>query len=109
MSQGAPTLLVLGDIGELGDAAQEEHRKLGEAIAASGVTVLYTVGELTPVTVAQAQASGMQAQAYPDKATLLAAIKDKLTSSDDAWHILFKGSRYMRMEQIIDELTRQPF
>lgn len=107
VSQGAPTLLVLGDIGELGDASQEEHRKLGEAIAASGVTVLYTVGELTPVTVAQAQASGMQAQAYPDKATLLAAIKDKLASSDDAWHILFKGSRYMRMEQIIDELTRQ--
>ena len=108
VSQGTPTLLVLGDIGELGDAAQEEHRKLGEAIAASGVTVLYTVGELTPVTVAQAQASGMQAQAYPDKASLLAAIKDKLTSSDDAWHILFKGSRYMMMEQVIDELTRQP-
>ena len=108
VSQGAPTMLVLGDIGELGDAAQEEHRKLGEAIAASGVTVLYTLGELTPVTVAQAQASGMQAQAYPDKATLLAAIKDKLASSDDAWHILFKGSRYMMMEQVIDELTRQP-
>lgn len=106
-------MLVLGDIGELGDAAQEEHRKLGEAIAASGVTVLYTVGELTPVTVAQAQASGMQAQAsgmqaqaYPDKASLLAAIKDKLASSDDAWHILFKGSRYMMMEQVMDELIR---
>lgn len=108
VSQGAPTMLVLGDIGELGDAAQEEHRKLGEAIAASGVTVLYTVGELTPVTVAQAQAYGMQAQAYPDKATLLAAIKDKLASSDDAWHILFKGSRYMMMEQVMDELTGQP-
>ena len=108
VSQGAPTMLVLGDIGELGDAAQEEHRKLGEAIAASGVTVLYTVGELTPVTVAQAQAYGMQAQAYPDKATLLAAIKDKLASSDDAWHILFKGSRYMMMEQVIDALIRQP-
>ena len=108
VSQGAPTMLVLGDIGELGDAAQEEHRKLGETIAASGVTVLYTVGELTPVTVAQAQASGMQAQAYPDKATLLAAIKDKLASSDDAWHILFKGSRYMMIEQVIDELIRQP-
>lgn len=108
VSQGAPTMLVLGDIGELGDAAQEEHRKLGETIAASGVTVLYTVGELTPVTVAQAQASGMQAQAYPDKATLLAAIKDKLASSDDAWHILFKGSRYMMMEQVIEELTCQP-
>ena len=108
VSQGAPTLLVLGDIGELGDAAQEEHRKLGETIAASGVTVLYTVGELTPVTVAQAQASGMQAQAYPDKATLLAAIKDKLASSDDAWHILFKGSRYMMIEQVMDALIRQP-
>ena len=108
VSQGAPTMLVLGDIGELGDAAQEEHRKLGETIAASGVTALYTVGELTPVTVAQAQASGMQAQAYPDKATLLAAIKDKLASSDDAWHILFKGSRYMMMEQVMDALIRQP-
>ena len=101
-------MLVLGDIGELGEAAQEEHLKLGEAIAASGVTVLYTVGELTPVTVAQAQASGMQAQAYPDKASLLAAIKDTLASSDDAWHILFKGSRYMMMEQVIEELTCQP-
>lgn len=108
VSQGAPTMLVLGDIGELGDAAQEEHRKLGETIAASGVTVLYTVGELTPVTVAQAQASGMQAQAYLDKASLVAAIKDTLASSDDAWHILFKGSRYMMMEQVIEELTRQP-
>lgn len=108
VSQSAPTMLVLGDIGELGDAAQEEHRKLGEAIAASGVTVLYTVGELTPVTVAQAQASGMQAQAYPDKATLLVAIKDTLASSDDAWYILFKGSRYMMMEQVIEELTCQP-
>ena len=72
----------------------------------SPTVYMYTVGELTPVTVAQAQASGMQAQAYPDKATLLAAIKDKLASSDDAWHILFKGSRYMMMEQVMDELIR---
>lgn len=108
VSQGAPTMLVLGDIGELGDAAQVEHTQLGDAIAASGVNVLYTVGELTPFTVAQAQKSGMEAHAYQDKTALLAAIKAKLAGSDDAWHILFKGSRYMAMESLIDDLIDQP-
>lgn len=105
-SQGAPTMLVLGDIGELGDAAQDEHTKLGEAIAAAGITVLYTVGELTPFTVAQAQKMGMEAQAFDDKPALVAAIKDKLESDDDAWHILFKGSRYMTMERVIEALMQ---
>ena len=35
VSQGAPTPIGVGRYCELGDAAQEEHRKLGEAIAAS--------------------------------------------------------------------------
>lgn len=105
-SQGAPTMLVLGDIGELGDAAQDEHTKLGEAIASAGINVLYTVGELTPFTVAQAQTMGMQAQSFPDKAALVAAIKDKLADDDNAWHILFKGSRYMAMERVIEALMQ---
>ncbi|PRQ11149.1 UDP-N-acetylmuramoyl-tripeptide--D-alanyl-D-alanine ligase [Corynebacterium sp. 13CS0277] len=41
---GAPTIAVLGQMGELGDAATEEHQALAEELAALGVRSLVAVG-----------------------------------------------------------------
>ncbi|PNK60604.1 UDP-N-acetylmuramoyl-tripeptide--D-alanyl-D-alanine ligase [Psychrobacter sp. FDAARGOS_221] len=109
-AQTGAKILVLGDIGELGDAAADEHRKLGEAIATKNINVLLCVGEFAPHTIAGAQAAGMshdQAQAFATKADLLAVLSQQLQQYEQQQQhcsLLFKGSRSATMETLIDDL-----
>lgn len=102
--QAGKTLLVLGDIGELGDDAIGEHIKLGKDIAVMGVDLLFAVGELMAYTVESACQNGVQARHFADKSALKEAIVAQINDSDERWVVLLKGSRFMAMETIIDEL-----
>lgn len=97
-------MVVLGDIGELGDQAVNEHAKLGHDIAAIGVDKLFAVGELMHHTVASATQQGIDATHFADKNRLADAIADTLNQSDEPWTILFKGSRFMGMETVLQAL-----
>jgi UDP-N-acetylmuramoyl-tripeptide--D-alanyl-D-alanine ligase len=97
-------MVVLGDIGELGDQAVNEHAKLGHDIAAIGVDKLFAVGELMHHTVASATQQGIDATHFADKNRLADAIADTLNQSDGPWTILFKGSRFMGMETVLQAL-----
>ncbi|MDG9923752.1 MULTISPECIES: UDP-N-acetylmuramoyl-tripeptide--D-alanyl-D-alanine ligase [unclassified Pseudomonas] len=93
------TVLVLGDMGELGEWAERGHRDVG-AHAAGKVDALYAVGPLMAHAVAAYGANGRH---FADQASLIEALR--LESGDTT--ILIKGSRSAAMERIVDALLQR--
>ncbi len=92
-------IVVLGDMGELGDNKEEIHLDMANMISNAGTNRLYTVGELTQLT---SQQFGDHAQHFTNHADLIAALQPDVMA-DDA--ILVKGSRSMKMEQVVAALS----
>ena len=90
------TVLVLGDMGELGEWAEQGHRDVG-AYAAGKVDTLYAVGPLMAHAVA---AFGPQGHHFADQASLIAAVLHESAGSS----ILIKGSRSAAMEHVVAAL-----
>ncbi|OOR89593.1 UDP-N-acetylmuramoyl-tripeptide--D-alanyl-D-alanine ligase [Moraxella caviae] len=101
-------ILVVGDIFELGAAADDEHRTLGEKLAGFGLDYVLTVGEHMAHTATAINAADSQtkpkATHFADKTALLAALKELLNQG--ASTVLFKGSRGMKMESLIADLQK---
>ncbi len=93
-------VLVLGDMGEMGDAAEQLHQQVGEQAAAAGIPQLYAVGEYAETLCSGFGGGG----AFETKEALLAALEPTLNSDQV---ILVKGSRFMKMEQIVERLQQQ--
>ncbi|MCV4339731.1 UDP-N-acetylmuramoyl-tripeptide--D-alanyl-D-alanine ligase [Pseudomonas capsici] len=91
------TVLVLGDIGELGDWAEQGHRDVG-AYAAGKVSALYAVGPLMAHAV---NAFGENARHFASQADLIAALG---AEQDPNTTLLIKGSRSAAMENIVAAL-----
>ena len=91
------TVLVLGDIGELGEWAEQGHRDVG-AYARGKVSALYAVGPLMAHAVA---AFGEQARHFANQAELIAALG---AETDSNTTILIKGSRSAAMENVVAAL-----
>jgi UDP-N-acetylmuramoyl-tripeptide--D-alanyl-D-alanine ligase len=92
------TLLVLGDMKELGDAAKALHQEVGAFARHAGLQKLFCYGENSVYT---AQAFGQNAQHFQTQADLIAALKKTVTKDVV---VLVKGSRSMRMEKVVDAL-----
>ncbi|UOD27307.1 UDP-N-acetylmuramoyl-tripeptide--D-alanyl-D-alanine ligase [Massilia violaceinigra] len=95
---GAPRILVLGDMGEVGTQGREFHEEIGAYAAARGIGTVLVTGELTR----HMAATG--AQHYTQFDELLAALDTQLGSTSDAT-VLVKGSRFMKMERVVAHLT----
>ena len=85
-------LLVLGDMGELGEWAEEGHREVG-VYARGKVDALYAVGPLMQHAV---RAFGAGARHFSDQASLLEALRAETGDIT----ILIKGSRSAAMDKI---------
>lgn len=89
---------VLGSMLELGDYAEEGHRRAGRA-AAKHADALYAYGPDAAAMVAGAKENGMEhAYAFDDQVALVAALRQDAKPGDA---LLFKGSRGMRMERAL--------
>ena len=108
-AQTGTQVMVLGDIGELGEAAISEHQSLGRTIATAGIDVLLCVGEYAPYTVAGAQEiADISAHAFADKDSLLQYLQSYLQAQQaQPCTVLFKGSRSMQMETLIIALVEE--
>ncbi|TXD96236.1 UDP-N-acetylmuramoyl-tripeptide--D-alanyl-D-alanine ligase [Psychrobacter frigidicola] len=108
-AQTGTQIMVLGDIGELGEAAVSEHHNLGRTIAGTSIDMLLCVGEYAHHSVAGAQAvGGINAQAFNDKVSLLQYLQPYLQAQQaQPCTVLFKGSRSMKMETLIDALVKE--
>ncbi len=93
--------LVMGDMGEMGDAAVSSHQQAGEFARAAGVERLYALGELGKHAV---QAFGSGARHFADRETL---IKTLVVELEDGLTVLVKGSRAMAMEYVVQALVRE--
>lgn len=106
--QAGTRVLVLGDIGELGDTAADEHRALGADLAKIPVDAIFAAGQFAANTVADIAPDTVHAQAFDNKDQLLIALKNWLQShtkkSPYQINILFKGSRFTQMETLIGTL-----
>ncbi|QHE98879.1 UDP-N-acetylmuramoyl-tripeptide--D-alanyl-D-alanine ligase [Pseudomonas cannabina] len=91
------TVLVLGDIGELGDWAEQGHREVG-AYAAGKVSALYAVGPLMTHAVS---AFGEHAHHFASQEELIAALGAEQNPDTT---LLIKGSRSAAMENVVAAL-----
>ena len=97
---------VLGDMLELGACARAEHYKIGR-IAAEKADILLAYGPNSEGMLTGARTGGMSAKfsrAFTDKEKMIQVLKT-LAKPGDA--ILFKGSRGMQMEQVLEAFLKE--
>lgn len=92
-------VLVLGDMGELGEATESGHKEVGEYARMKKIDALYTVGQYSGFT---ASSFGADARAFQEKQLLIEELEKEL---EGVVTLLVKGSRSARMEQVVDALT----
>ena len=95
-------VLVLGDMGELGDDAPAFHAQMGIQAQAAGINQLYAVGDLSRLAV---QSFGNGGHHYASHETLIAALTAALQGLGSSTTVLVKGSRFMRMERVVDAIV----
>ena len=95
-----PRVLVLGDMGEVGENGAQYHDEVGAYAAQRGVGHLLALGDATRASVA---AFGAGAEHFDDVAALEARAR-ALAVADAT--VLVKGSRFMRMERVVAALVR---
>jgi UDP-N-acetylmuramoyl-tripeptide--D-alanyl-D-alanine ligase len=91
----APTVLALGDMGEVGEQGPAFHREVGAYAKSRGIGALYALGEASRES---AQAFGAGARHFESPEALAAALPGEAT-------VLVKGSRFMKMERVVAALT----
>jgi len=101
-SFGSTRWLVLGDMMELGDSADELHAEVGRYARDSGITRLLAIGKRSHFAV---EAFGRGAQWFADIDALVADAKKTLTSGVV---VLIKGSRSNRLERVSAALSTSP-
>ena len=94
-------VLVLGDMGELGEATTSGHQEVGEYARMKQVDALYATGRHAGD---YATGFGSQAQLFPGHHALIQALEAEL---EGVVTILVKGSRSARMERVVEHLTGQ--
>ncbi|MEK6349113.1 MAG: UDP-N-acetylmuramoyl-tripeptide--D-alanyl-D-alanine ligase [Burkholderia sp.] len=101
--QAAPRVLVIGEMGEVGDEGPAFHREIGAYARERGIDALYATGDATRDACA---AYGPSARHFGEIGALLAALD--AAGYGAAATVLVKGSRYTKMERVVDALTNQP-
>ena len=96
-----PRVLVLGDMGEVGENGAAFHEEIGNYARSRGVGQVLTLGDLA---VATATAFGAGAVHYAGIAPLQQALAVLATP---AATVLVKGSRFMKMERVVHHLLGQ--
>lgn len=89
--------LVLGDMGEVGEQGPAFHREVGAHAADQGLAALWTAGAAARDA---ADAYGAGARAFDTVDQLIQALNE----APQVQNVLVKGSRFMKMEQIVAAL-----
>lgn len=98
-------LLVLGDMGEVGEQGVAYHQEVGAYARDCGVDQLMTLGELVQHA---CNAFGPAATHYDSVENLIAALTEQFSAGDAKnFTMLIKGSRFMKMERVVAFFTQQ--
>lgn len=94
----APRLLVLGDMGEVGNQGPKFHAEAGAHARARGIEHMYALGAQA----AHAVDAFGGARHFDNMASLQAAVREALPGMGS---VLVKGSRFMKMEQVVEAIA----
>ncbi len=97
-------IAVLADMLELGDYSEQAHFDVGVAAAKAGVDILITVGKRAEAIAEGAHSVNPEMDCHvlpPDNAQAIQILKSIVTAGDA---VLIKGSRGMKMEEIVRSL-----
>ncbi len=93
----ARKVVILGDMYELEETAEEEHRRIGTLLSEKGIGEAYLCGPLMNA----AKATFKKGRFFETRAELMQALRrDPLSGAI----ILVKGSRGMKMEEVVEAL-----
>ncbi|MGA8259076.1 MAG: UDP-N-acetylmuramoyl-tripeptide--D-alanyl-D-alanine ligase [Arenicellales bacterium] len=95
-------ILVLGDMAELGAETRTLHRQAGEHARGRGIDELHGLGEMSEEAVAAFGPAGFH---HRDRGELVARLKAEANGDTT---FLIKGSRRMRMEEVVEALVEAP-
>lgn len=93
------TIAVLGDILEQGEFAFDTHKTLGEVVSQNRIDLLLTLGENCKVSAKTACSLGVMSHSFDTHEEIANYLKKHAKAGDT---ILFKGSRGMKLEKVID-------
>ena len=93
-----PRLLVLGDMGEVGEQGPQFHDEAGRFAEERGIEKLFTLG----VESERAAVGFGRGQHFENMAALNLAV---LAQLPDVRSVLVKGSRFMKMERVVQAIT----
>ena len=101
-------IVVFADMLEMGAEEERFHSELGEKIAQSGVDMALAYGKRarTSIEALKRSKTGCVAKHFEDSLEALAALKEVLRPGD---LVLFKGSRGMHVEKILDGIRSISF
>ena len=113
---GNTSWLVLGDMGEVGDHGPAFHEEVGAYAAEQGIVKLFALGEQCKFAVrgfdsSQKNQAASTAAHFTSLDQLLeelnAALVDQESNQSQHLDILVKGSRFMRMERVVQALLAE--
>ena len=93
-----PRLLVLGDMGEVGTQGPQFHAEAGDYAKARGIENLFTLGDLSATASSQFGAG----RHFNDIDALNKAVVGTMLRCAS---VLVKGSRFMKMERVVEAVT----
>jgi UDP-N-acetylmuramoyl-tripeptide--D-alanyl-D-alanine ligase len=93
------TILVFGDMGEVGESSARMHAEVGDYAKNKKIDCLYTLGVMSENAKSK---FGINGQHFSSIETLVKALAPNLDAGDT---VLVKGSRFMRMERVVEALT----
>jgi UDP-N-acetylmuramoyl-tripeptide--D-alanyl-D-alanine ligase len=106
MKASGNKVAVLGDMLELGEKSLEFHKKIGEKVKECEIDCLFTFGVLSSGIAQGAKDKGFEKKkifSFQDKKFLLERLLEILKPGDV---VLFKGSRKMGLEEIVNGLKK---
>jgi UDP-N-acetylmuramoyl-tripeptide--D-alanyl-D-alanine ligase len=93
----APRLLVLGDMGEVGQQGPEFHTEVGAYAQSRGIDALFTLGNLC----VHSSRAFVGARHFETMEALQAAVVLHMPACNS---VVIKGSRFMKMERVVESL-----
>lgn len=99
-------IAVLGDMLELGPQEKEYHAEIGSYVTADKINMLYTYGPLSLYIAEAARVNLSEANvfAFTDKAALINHLEEQIHPKDI---VLVKGSRGMKLEEVVNALIEK--
>jgi len=91
--------LVLGDMAELGESAEDSHAHMGRYARECGVKRMFAMG---PLSTRAVETFGSGGEWFPDADSLIRRLQAELSAGIT---VLVKGSRINRLERVVQALT----